>query len=132
MLTRSFIWVRETFSSESTSPIYTRFGTYIPFNNENYIFIRCKTEKDYKYALTATNHFYNFGRQLTPEAIDKLFITTLRCNQLDQAIELIHGSSDWLIRPPRLSLIYLLLGDLMSKGDFDRVFRLYKILRTSW
>ncbi|KAF5153243.1 hypothetical protein TpMuguga_04g02510 [Theileria parva strain Muguga] len=92
----------------------------------------CKTEKDYKYALTAVNHFYNFGRQLTPEAIDKLFVTTLRCNQLDEAIELIHGASDWLIRPPSLSLIYLLLGELMSKGDFDRVFRLYKIIRTSW
>ncbi|BAM42087.1 conserved hypothetical protein [Theileria orientalis strain Shintoku] len=92
----------------------------------------CKTEKDYKYALVATNHFYNFGRQLSPEAVDKLFVTTMRCNVLDEAIELIRGSRNWLKKPPSLSLIYVLLNELISRDDFDNVYEVYKIVRTSW
>ncbi|UKJ89709.2 hypothetical protein MACJ_002963 [Theileria orientalis] len=92
----------------------------------------CKTEQDYKHALVATNHFYNFGRQLSPEAVDKLFVTTMRCNMLEEAIELIRGSCNWLKKPPSLSLIYILLNELISRDDFDNVYEVYKIVRTSW
>ncbi|AFZ81450.1 hypothetical protein BEWA_008610 [Theileria equi strain WA] len=92
----------------------------------------CKNEEEYKLGLSATNHFYNFGRQLTPEGVNKLFVMTLRCKQTQEAIKLIEGCNDWLCNPPSLGMIYILLGDLISKKDFDSVFRLFKVVRTTW
>lgn len=48
---------------------------------------RCKSHEEYQLGLIAVNHFYNFGRQLSPEGSNKLFALSMRCGELEESIK---------------------------------------------
>ncbi|KAK1442560.1 hypothetical protein BgAZ_300780 [Babesia gibsoni] len=92
----------------------------------------CKSHEEYQLGLTAVNHFYNFGRQLSPEGVNKLFVFTMRCREYREAIKLLEGARDWLQAPPDMSLIYMLMSALISQRDYAAVKDVFKAVRSNW
>ncbi|KAK1934087.1 hypothetical protein X943_004006 [Babesia divergens] len=118
----------------------------------------CKSHEEYQLGLIAVNHFYNFGRQLSPEGSNKLFALSMRCGELEESIKaateavdavntgcliqwdqgsdcevtLLEGASDWLRKPPDMDLIYVLISAFISRRDYTSVKRVFKAVRSHW
>ncbi|ORM41383.1 uncharacterized protein BXIN_2493 [Babesia sp. Xinjiang] len=92
----------------------------------------CKTHEEYKLGLLATNHFYNFGRQLSPEGVNKLFVFSMRCGEYEESLKLLEGTRDWLPKPPDIDLVYLLMSVFIHKKDYLNVKRVFKAIRSHW
>ncbi|GIX65244.1 uncharacterized protein BcabD6B2_46790 [Babesia caballi] len=92
----------------------------------------CKSHEEYKLGLIALNHFYNFGRQLSPEGVNKLFIFSMRCGELEESLKLLEGTRDWLPKPPDIDLVYDLISAFVSRGDYKSVMRAFKAVRSHW
>ncbi|CDR94962.1 hypothetical protein BBBOND_0201190 [Babesia bigemina] len=92
----------------------------------------CKSHEEYKLGLIAVNHFYNFGRQLSPEGVNKLFVFSMRCGELEESLKLLEGARDWLPKPPDIDLVYGLMASFVTKRDYLSVKRVFKAIRSNW
>ncbi|GFE54461.1 hypothetical protein BaOVIS_018650 [Babesia ovis] len=92
----------------------------------------CKTHEEYKLGLIATNHFYNFGRQLSPQGVNKIFVFSMRCGEFEESLKLLEGTRDWLSKPPDIDLVYGLMTAFVSAKDYLSVKRVFKAVRSHW
>ncbi|KAG6440114.1 hypothetical protein BBOV_II001335 [Babesia bovis T2Bo] len=92
----------------------------------------CKNRESYSLGVIATNHFYNFGRQLTPEGVNKFFVFALRCGELDESLKLVGGTKDWLPKPPDTDLAHILMSAFVIRKDYMNVINVFELIRNNW
>ncbi|SJK86126.1 conserved Plasmodium protein, unknown function [Babesia microti strain RI] len=105
---------------------------HVPMTELYDLWAKCHKETDYALGLLAMNHFYNFGRQISPIGSTKLLSLCIRCKQYDEAIQLLKHSNAWLQEPPSLYLIYTLMNILFVRAEYHKVRLCFKYIRENW
>jgi len=92
-----------------------------------------KNKHGWLVSLAVMNMFYNFNIKLKHRDLTtRLLAASIKCKQHAEGVELIKLYWSWLEHPPKIAVVYTLMGHFLDNGEYLVVRDIAKAVREDW